>query len=278
MTPMKPSFHEWATDQRLKGLVLGVLLLAMLALASYTYLTVKQAKYADNMYGPTTISVTGKGEVVQTPDVAKFSFSVQSEADSPETAQKESADAINTIVAYLKESGVAEADIKTTGYNLWPRYRDMPTPVYYGDDIPMMEVMPPTYDYNEDTVIGYTVEQTIEVKVRDTAQTGNLIAGVTDRGATNMSGLQFTLDDDSSAKAEARAKAVADAKEKAQQLADTLGVRLVRLQGFWEEEGGGYPMYDGYGGGMMERAAVLPELPPGENMITSVVNLTYEIR
>ena len=275
---MKPSFHEWATDQRLKGLVLGVLLLAVLALASYTYLTVKQAKYADNMYGPTTISVTGKGEVVQTPDVAKFSFSVQAEADSPETAQKESADAINTIVAYLKESGVAEADIKTTGYNLWPRYRDMPTPVYYGDDIPMMEVMPPTYDYNEDTVIGYTVEQTIEVKVRDTAQTGNLIAGVTDRGATNMSGLQFTLDDDSSAKAEARAKAVADAKEKAQQLADTLGVRLVRLQGFWEEEGGGYPMYDGYGGGIMERAAVLPELPPGENMITSVVNLTYEIR
>jgi len=270
---MKPSFHEWATDRRLKGLVLGVLLLAVLALASYTYLTVKQAKYADNMYGPTTISVTGKGEVIQTPDVAKFSFSVQAEADSPETAQKESADAINTIVAYLKESGVAEADIKTTGYNLWPRHKERPVPVPT-----LMEVMPPDYDYGSG-IIGYTVEQTVEVKVRDTDKTGALIAGVTDQGATNMSGLQFTLDDDSSAKAEARAKAVADAKQKAQQLADTLGVRLVRLQGFWEEEGGGYPMYDdGYGGGMMEKGAVSPELPPGENTITSVVNLTYEIR
>ncbi len=285
---MKPSFHEWATDRRLKGLVLLVLALAALALLSYTYLSIRQAKYADNAYGPTTISVRGEGEVVVVPDIAMFSFGVHIDDADSMTAQKRAAEATNAIIAYLKENGVAEADIKTLNYNLSPRYKTEPEPPYMPYDTPVMEeIMPIAYDYGIGEIIGYTVYQSVQVKVRDTARAGELIAGVgkyeatsAGHGATDISGLEFTIDDDTNVKAEARAKAIANAKEKARQLADTLGVRLVRLTGFWEEEGGYYPMYEkGYGGDMMSEPRVIsPDVPMGENTITSRVDLTYEIR
>ncbi|MBI4086804.1 SIMPL domain-containing protein [Candidatus Kaiserbacteria bacterium] len=275
---MQPSFHDWAGDKRLKGLVFVVLALGALALVSYAYYAYKSSQYIYT--GPTTISVRGVGEVTRVPDIAMFTFSVQAEAENPEAAQKKSADAVNLITAYLKENGVAEADYKTVNYSLYPRYRDMPVVSSTAPGLPMMEIMPPGYDYTESTVVGYTADQAIEVKVRDTAKAGALIAGVGERGATNVSGLRFTLDDDSDAKAEARAEAVADAKKKALQLADTLGVRLTRLSGFWEEDGGGYPMYDqAYGAeASAPKAMAVPDIPPGENTITSAVNLTYEIR
>lgn len=275
---MNPSFHDWAGDKRLKGLVLLVLTLAVVALAGYTYFSFKSARYMYN--GPTTISVKGIGEVTKTPDIATFTFSVEAEGEKPATAQQKSAAAVNKITAYLKEKGIAETDIKTVNYSLYPQYGNMPTATRINPFTPQameIEIMPPDYNYNNN-IIGYAASQTFEIKARDTEKAGELIAGVGERGATNVTGLTFTLDDDESAKAEAREKAIADAKEKAKHLADALGVRLTRLQGFWEEEGY-YPMERGYGGGMMDDATLIaPDMPVGENTITSVVNLSYEIR
>lgn len=270
---MNPSFQEWAGDRRLKGLVLLVLALAAVALLSYTYLSVKQGKYVNN-YGPTTISVRGVGAVTKIPDVATFSFTVHAEEKDPASAQKVAAEASNAIIAYLKENGIADIDIKTLNYNLSPRYD-------YSADVLCAESGTRFCPPGLQVIDGYNVDQTVQVKVRDTSKAGDLITGVGERGATDISGLAFTIDDDSNAKAEARAKAVADAKGKAKQLADTLGVRLVRLSGFYEEEGGGpYPMYDkAYGGDMMVGSApVAPNVPVGENTIIATVNLTYEIR
>ncbi len=260
------SFSEWAVDRRFKGLVWVVLALVAVALVAYTYLTIREARYVYS--GPTTISVRGLGEVTRMPDVATFSFTVHAETDTPEAAQAQSAEAANMILAYRGEAGIPENDIKTVHYNLSPRY-----------EYPRTNCTPTFCPPSNPTLVGYSVDQTVEVKVRDTEQAGTLIAGVGERGATNVSGLTFTVDDDDAAKADARAQAVADAKAKAETLADTLGVRLVRLTGFWEEEQY-YPMAErAYGGMMMDAAsAAAPQLPSGENTITSVVNLTYEIR
>lgn len=261
---MKPSFHEWATDRRLKGLVLLTLALASIALAGHAYYSFKSAKYI-NSYGPTAISVDGMGEVTRVPDVAAFTFVVHAEEVDVASAQEKVAEASNAIIVYLKENGVAESDIKTSGYDLSERY-ECP-----GDNFCPQE---------RANLTGYSVGQTVEVKVRDTGKAGEFIAGIGQRGATNISGLTLIVDDDTDAKVEAQAKAVADAKEKAQQLADTLGVRLVRLTAFWEETGG-YPMYEkSYVGDMMmtSEVPISPDVPTGENTITSSVNLTYEIR
>lgn len=260
------SFNEWAGDTTFRRLVLAVLVLVGVALAAYTYLTIKEAKYVYS--GPTVISVRGVAEVTQVPDIATFTFSVNAEAETPAAAQEQSAEAVNAILAYLAEEGVAEGDIKTTGYNLSPRYEYRQEPCVAGACPPGRQIL-----------TGYTAFQTVEVRVRDTEVAGGLIAGVGERGATNVSSLHFTAEDDAAAKADARAQAVADAKQKAEQLAETLGVRLVRLTGYWEEEGN-YPMYYGRGGDGMEMMAssMAPDLPVGENTVTSVVNLSYEIR
>lgn len=252
-----------------RALIIIAFIAIIVALFAYANAAVKQARYSN--YGPTTINVRGEGEVFAAPDIGQFTFSVRAEADDAATAQAQSAEAMNTVIAYLTEAGVAEEDIKTTGYYLNPKYT-------YPDRIcPMGTYCPPV----EPQADGYQVNQSVEVKVRDLDNSGELIAGVGARGATDVSGLSFTIDDESAIKADAREQAIADAKEKADELADALGVRIVRMIGYYEEEGY-YPMY-GYGGDMMARSesavmASAPNMPTGENSITSTVNITYEIR
>lgn len=259
------SFFQHAYNRWLGTLAMAVL---VVAIAAYAHLTLKEAEYLNS--GPTTINVLGEGEVLAVPDIGEFTFAVQAEADDATTAQEESAEAINAITAYLAEAGVAERDIRTENYNLQPRYR------YEERVCPAGSFCPP----GERVVDGFTVNQTIAVKVRDTGRVGELVSGVGERGGTNISRLNFTVDDEDTLMAEARAAAIADAKEKAQMLADDLGVRIVRMIGYWEERGDGPSPYmaraefaadDGFGGG------VSPAMPTGENTIMSRVNITYQV-
>lgn len=250
--------------------LLALILVAVLtSLFAYTKLTLREAKYGQ--YGMTSITVRGEGEVMARPDVGTFSFSVTAEADDASAAQSDSAEKMNAILAYLDEAGVEEKDVKTNGYSLNPKYT-------YETTVCSPNMYCPPGDPKID---GYTVTQTVEVKVRDLDNAGDLISGTGERGATNISGLSFTVDDESNLKAEAREAAIADAKEKAGILAGELGVRLVRIMSYYEEEGYGMP-YAYEGGDMMsaksEAASMAPSLPTGENETKSVVSITFEVR
>ncbi len=118
------------------------------------------------------------------------------------------------------------------------------------------------------------------MKVRDTSKAGTLLAGVGSTGATQVSGLTFTFDDPTSVQTDARNKAIADAKTKAQALAQQLGVSLVRVTAFNENTGGTSPMPMVYNmatasGGA---AASAPNISVGQNNVTDDVSVTYEIR
>jgi hypothetical protein len=254
----------------MRGIIPLIGVAAIIGLLAYTYLAVTQARYMHT--GPVVVSVTGEGEVFAKPDVATFSFSVHAEGDDAATAQDRSAEAINAITVYLGDEGIEERDIKTEYYNLNPRYE------YMESICDTRGFCPP----GERVLRGYEVSQTISVKVRNTERAGELISGVGTLGATDISGLQFTIDDESMLKAEAREMAIEDAEEKAEQLARDLGVSIVRMTGFWEDQGG-YPMPYGMGGDAMERSvamdtAVAPSVPTGENTIMSRVNISYEVR
>ena len=243
----------------------------IVALLAYTYFAYVQARNVTNF--PVSITVDGKGEVFAKPDIATFNFSVVAKEVDAATAQASGAKNMNDIVAYLKEKGVDEKDIKTTGYYLNPRYE-------YPEITCTQWGCPPG---GEAKLIGYEVSQSVDVKVRKTEDAGMLIAGVGEKGATNVGGLSFTIDDEESLKTEARVVAIADAKMKAQELADKLGVRIVRMNGYWEDQSG-MPMYNyGMGGDIMKtmsasEAAPAPQIPTGENTITSIVHITYEVR
>lgn len=248
-----------------------VLIGAIFSLAAYTQLTLKEAR--GTFSGEVTISVAGEGEVFAVPDIGQFSFSVRAEGEDAAEAQENSAEAINAILAYLEGAGVEEKDIKTQNYNLNPKYK-------YEERfcVSSSSYCPP----GERVIDGYEVYQSVSVKVRDLDNAGTLISGAGDNGATNISSLQFTIDDESVLQAEARAKAITDAKEKAQVLANDLGMQLNRIVGFNEGGGNFYPQYERAhamdasddGGGFK----TAPSLPVGENEIRSNVTITYQLK
>ncbi len=252
-----------------RALVTLALIGLVAALGSYAYVSLKNAR---GWVGPTTISVVGNGEVTAVPDIATFSFSVKADGKDAPEAQAKSAEALNTVTSYLRDQGVAEKDIKTAGYNLMPKYTYEQKPCLMGSWCPP----------GEQKQDGFEVYQSVTVKVRDTAKAGALLSGVGEKGATDISGLGFTIDDEDKYKADARALAIDDAKAQAEVLAEKLGVRLVEMTGFYEDTPDTGMPYYGMGGDMAMSAkaemAPTPDVPVGENTITSRVNLTYVVR
>ena len=216
-----------------------------------------------------TITVSGEGEVFAVPDTATFSVSVRETAKQVKDAQDAATKKGNDIIAYLKQGGIDEKDIKTIDYNISPQYEWRRAVCTNDGYCPS----------GKQILTGYQVSQTLVVKVRDTKKAGDLLSGVGSRGATEVSGLSFTIDDEDALKTAARDKAIAKAKGKAEVLAKSLGVSLVRVVGFNENEGGG-PIYyaKAMGIAMDSVSSPAPEIPVGQNKIISSVNLIYEIR
>ncbi|HEY4494464.1 MAG TPA: SIMPL domain-containing protein [Candidatus Paceibacterota bacterium] len=220
-----------------------------------------------------TITLSGHGEVSAVPDIAGVYFTVE----SSKATQAASSDEVNTktkkILDFLKSNGVAEKDIKTEGYNSYPKYSNgEPCPLYYVEG----GMMPPCR--TESKIVGYTVSQSVSVKIRKVDDASKIIDGINKIGVSNMSGPNFTIDDEDALKAEARKKAIAEAKTKAEILADDLGVRLGRVTSFTESGNGIYPMMYAGKATLDSAATPVPELPKGENTISSDVTITYEIR
>jgi len=223
--------------------------------------------------GANTITLSGHGEVQAVPDIATVYFTVE----SSKATQAESSTEVNTkmgkILEFLKTSGVEEKDIKTEGYTSYPKYSNpTPCPVYYDT------MIYPPCRAGESKITGYTVSESVTVKVRKVDDASKIIDGINKIGVTNMSGPNFTIDDEDALKAEARKKAIDDAREKAKALAKDLGVRLGRISSF--SEGGGYGGSMYYAKEMsLDSAGCAPaQLPKGENTISSDVTITYEIR
>ncbi len=174
-------------------------------MASYQYKV-----SVDSTYPTRTFSVDGSGDVDSTPDLAMFSVTVTTEGGkNVADVQSANTEKMNNVNAFLKERGIDKADLKTGQYSLSPRYS-------YNSAYPCTVVggCPTT-----PTIVGYTVTQTLEVKVRDNALLGDLLSGVVTSGANSVSEVRFVLDDDSAARDEAREEAIAEAKKKAKALA-----------------------------------------------------------
>lgn len=216
-----------------------------------------------------TISVSGYGESYSTPDIATFTYSVVSEKPTVAAAQEDATRKANAITAYLKGAGVAEKDIQTSNYSINPQYDWV------------QEACVNVCPGGRQVLRGYEVRQSTTVKVRDTGKAGDLLTGIGGRGATEVSGLQFTFDNPQQGQLEARGKAIADAKAKADELSRQLGVSVVRVVAF--NERGGVPPYKyemfGRGGGADSASAqAAPEISVGQNKAVSNVSITYEIR
>lgn len=245
---------------------IGVLGLLVLFLATKT-ITEVISWSKDDVYPTKTITMTAEGEALAVADIASFSFSVNEEGNSSDEAQKKATEKINKALDYFKSNGVEEKDIKTEDYSIFPKYENV-APCYAFD-------CPPS----EPKIVGYTVSQTIRVKVRDTDNTGKFLSELTKFQINNVSGISFTIDDEDAIYDSARKDAVEKAKLKAETLAKSLGVKLGDVISFSEDTS---PYYAneayGMGGDAMMKSAAAPSVPKGENKYTSRVYVTYELK
>ncbi|MDO8572176.1 MAG: SIMPL domain-containing protein [bacterium] len=219
----------------------------------------------------TTISVSGKGEIMVIPDIATVSFSVITEGTVVSDVQENATKKMNAAIAAVRGFGVEEKDIKTTGYNISPRYE------YSKIGVPCTEWGCPP---GKQILTGYQVSQNVSIKIRKIADAGKILSKLGETGVSDISGLTFSIDKEDVAKNDARGKAIDDAQAQAKVLAKQLGVSLVRIVSF--SESGNYPIYYGKAMGLdmagAQASAPVPEIPAGENTITSNVTITYEIR
>lgn len=215
-----------------------------------------------------SFSVSGEGEVVAVPDVAEFSFSVITEGGTDlESLQKENTKKVNAAIGFVKEAGVDDKDIKTESYRVSPRYQ------YH--DLKETGLRPPP------EIVGYSISQSVGVKVRDFEIVGGLLSGVIGAGANSVSDLKFTIDDENELKNEARKLAIAQAEEKAKLIAKAAGFRVGRIISISENF---YAPF--YGRPMMESIAfdtgkdMAPEpiIEPGSEEVKINITLRYEIR
>jgi len=257
-------------DTQFKGLkfVFGVLsILFLLVLIIWfgvgTFNKIKEGEYiGKNIEERNLITVSGTGEVYAKPDLALISFSVVTEKKEVSEAMKENAEKMNKIINSLKEKEVEEKDLKTTTFSVNPRYewRDL------------------EFSKGERVLVGYEVRQVLEVKIRNLEKIGEIIKTATNAGANQVSGLQLTIDKQEELQSQARKEAIEKAKQRAGELAEQLGIKLVRITSF-NEGWTTYPIrYD-----FMKESAIgmggeeSPQIETGENKIEISVTITYEI-
>jgi len=251
-------------DVRLKNLTIVAFLIFLSIVIIYSLFFGPIKKFSDSLMPVRTITVSADGKVVVSPDIAKISFAVVSEGVDPKTISQENIKNINTAIDYLKTKGIEEKDIKTTQYNLSPKY-----------------------EYDEKTrktfISGYTLTQNVLVKIRDLNKVAEVISGLTEVGINRIDSISFEIDEPEKYFAEARNQAFEKAKKKAEEMALKNSVKLGKVINFSEWEPTTRP-YDslrtfGMGGeGSVAASSVLPKIQPGSEEITINVNITYEIK
>jgi uncharacterized protein len=220
-----------------------------------------------------TISFNGEGKITAKPDVSVVNLSIVTEAPTSKAAQDDNSKKSDAVVNYLKAQGISDKDIKTTSYNIYPQYSSpKPCPLTVGIGYPC------TNDTQK--ISSYQVNETIEVKIRSLDKVSGILDGVVSAGVNQVNNLGFQIDNPEKMKGEARDKAIADAKAKAVDLENKLGIRLGRIVNY-SEGGNGWvmPMFmkaesaDGRGA-----PPPSPAVPSGENEISVNVTITYQIR
>lgn len=208
----------------------------------------------------TGIWVTGEGKVSVVPDVAILNMGVEAQAISVAEAQQQATEAMGAVMTVLDSYGIAEKDIKTRYYSIYPVKR---------------------WQNDEEILIGYRVNNMVTVKIRNMDDTGTIIDAVIEAGGdyTRINSISFTVDDPTDYYEDVRELAIEDAQEKAKQLAKLAKVDLGEPT--YINEGSVYvpTPYDFYRGEAIPVPAPAPttSISPGETEIRLTVQVVFSI-
>lgn len=189
------------------GLLVLIALVVILGTASAYFVQSSTAGTVTTASGDeiqlNTINVGGTGTISMSPDEAIVYLGVQTQSTDAVTAQQENARKMESIIQALKDAGISEDDMETSGYSIDPM-RNYETP--------------------EPTITGYTVSNRLKVTVKDIDDVGDLIDIAVDAGVNEVQSVSFTLSEEK--QQDAREQALENAVKAARSDADTLASAL----------------------------------------------------
>jgi uncharacterized protein YggE len=162
------------------------------------------------------LAVDGRGSASIAPDQAVVTVGVVSRARSASQAQAENAQKSIAITQALKQLGVAGSDIKSQNFSFQPDYRT---------------------DDRKHAISGYTASHYLQINVRDIAKAGKIVDTALQSGANEVHSLRFSVSNQSAVRKEALGKAINDARNKADIIAQGLGCRIIGIKSVSESTG-----------------------------------------
>ncbi len=205
----------------------------------------------------TLLDVVAEGEANRVPDIATIRAGVVTQAPTAAAALSANATQMKSVRAALKAAGVADRDVQTATISLNPQYR---------------------YTENQPPVItGYQASNTVSVRFRDIAKSGNILDALVKQGANQIDGPNLSIDQIEAAQDEARVDAVKRARARADLYARALGMRVERLVSLSEGSEGGMP---GPMPVMMARmeAKDSTQVVPGEQRVGVTVRVRFLLK
>jgi uncharacterized protein YggE len=197
------------------------------------------------------ITVIGTGKVKAVPDEAEFSLGVQSAEQTAREALAANSERMKHVLSALRAAGVAKEDIQTQDVSVSPSYED------------------------KGQITGYTARNSVSVQIRDLARAGAVLDAATNAGANDVYGPSLSRSDRDELQAKALRSAVADARAKAQTLADAADVQLGSVTAIEEESDGGYEPY--FGAALSSSRAVDTPIERGTQEIQAKITVTFAI-
>jgi uncharacterized protein YggE len=208
---------------------------------------------------PPSLEANGEGIVMTVPDIAIVTIGVTTRAETASAALSANSADLAKVIATVTGEGVADKDIGTSGFSIYPVYEQLP-------EQPAPGQMP--------KIVGYQVQNEVRVTIRDIAKSGGILDRVVTAGANQVNGISFDSADRKTPAEAALKDAIADARRKAEIMAAAAGVRLVRILQVSASQGGGpQPMF-----ARMELSAQ-KDVPvmPGQQQITANATVRWEI-
>jgi uncharacterized protein YggE len=205
---------------------------------------------------PSAISVTGEANVSVAPDQAQIEGGVTSDAKTAREASDANNAAMGKVLLALKGAGIDEKDYQTSRLSLQPQFA---TPSKVSD---------------RPGIVSFRASNRVTVKVRDITKVANVIDVLVGAGANEIGGINFTVTQASKALDEAREKAIADARRKAEIYAKAAGVTLGEPISI-SEEGAPTPMFRGKMAAPMAAGAPVAQ---GEETLSVTVSVTWAIK
>jgi len=206
----------------------------------------------------TRLDISATGEVSRVPDVAIISTGVVTRAATATAAIQQNAARMDRVRAALKRAGLADKDNQTSSLSLNPDY------VYQQNQPPKLT--------------GYQASNNLAVRFRDIGDTGKILDALVSEGANQISGPNLTIDKPEAALDEARVKAIAAGRARAELYARSLGMRVVRLLSV--SESGGYAVPPPMPVAMYARAErdSSTQIDPGEQKLQVSVAMSFELQ